>query len=69
MAAPTDPAHLDHAIQLYLAGKPQAEILATVGISATVLHRERGRRGIPPRRDIPLPVEVIAAAYLVGESE
>lgn len=69
MAAPTDPAHLDYAIELYLAGKPQSEILATVGISATTLHRERGRRGIPPRRDIALPVADIAAAYQSGESE
>jgi very-short-patch-repair endonuclease len=69
MPAPLDPAKLDHAIQLYLAGEPEAQILATVGIGCTTLHRERNRRGIPPRRELALPVAEIAAAYEAGESE
>lgn len=69
MAAPLDPRHLDHAIELYLAGEPQSEILTTTGISATSLHRERGRRGIPPRRNLLLDVQALADAYLSGESE
>lgn len=69
VAAPCDPAKLDHAIKLYLAGKPQKEILTWLGISSTSLHRERTRRGIPPRREIGLPDAEIAAAYLGGQSE
>lgn len=69
MAAPLNPVHLDHAIKLYLAGEPQSQILTATGISGTTLHRERTHRGIPPRREIVLPVAEIAAAYLDGESE
>ncbi|SCF39382.1 Very-short-patch-repair endonuclease [Micromonospora carbonacea] len=69
MAAPLDSATLDNAIQLYLAGEPQQQILTTLGISATTLHRERTRRGIPPRREMSLPDAEIAAAYATGESE
>lgn len=69
MAAPLDPAKLDHAIQLYLAGEPQQQILAATGISSTTLHRERTRRGIPPRREHVLPTADLTAAYAAGESE
>lgn len=69
MAAPLDPVKLDDAIARYLAGEAQAQLLATTGISATTLHRERTRRGIPPRRHLALPVDDIAAAYIGGESE
>lgn len=69
MAAPLDPSHFDHAIELYLAGEPQAKILSATGISASSLHRERGRRGIPPRRNLRLDAAKIVADYVGGESE
>lgn len=69
MTAPLSPTQLDHAIKLYLAGEPQAQILTATGISARTLHRERTRRGIPARRTKILPVAEIAAAYTAGESE
>lgn len=69
MAAPLDPANLDHAIDLYLAGEPEPEIIATTGVSHSALHRERGRRGIPPRRNRDVDSTAIVAAYLAGESE
>jgi very-short-patch-repair endonuclease len=69
MPRPHNPAKVDHAIELYLAGEPLEKILATCGISTTFLHRERNRRGIPPRRDIELPMDAISAAYLAGASE
>jgi len=69
VAAPLNPADLDHAIELYLAGEPEAKIVSTVGVGRSALHRERTRRGIPPRREIALPAAEIAAAYLSGESE
>lgn len=69
MPAPLDPRHLDDAIKRYLAGEAQEEILAATGISATTLHRVRVRRGIPPRRNIPLDAATFAEAYMGGESE
>lgn len=69
MAAPLDPRHLDDAISRYLAGEPEPQIIAATGVSRTSLHRERGRRGIPPRRNHVLPVTEIVEAYVRGESE
>lgn len=69
MAAPIDPARLDKAIERYLAGEPYAELLSDFGISSTTLHRERKRRGIPPRRHHVLDVAPLIAAYEAGESE
>lgn len=69
MAAPTDPANLDDAIRRYLSGEPMTQITAATGVGGSVLFRERARRGIPPRRNLPLPSEDIAAAYRAGESE
>lgn len=69
MALPLNPAQVDHAIELYLAGKPIQQILATCRISNTTLTRERARRGVPPRREIDLPMDKIAAAYTSGVSE
>jgi very-short-patch-repair endonuclease len=66
---PTDPARLDHAIQLYLADQPFKKILADTGISASVFHRARRARGIPARQVIVLPEAEIVAAYEGGESE
>lgn len=68
MAAKLSPLNLDHAIELYLAGQPQAEILAATGISASTLHRERNRRGIPPRGALVIGDEAIES-YRAGESE
>lgn len=69
MAAKTDPLTLDDAIRRYLAGEPWKQIHAATGVSINVLNRERGRRGIPPRRVKRLPDTDIAAAYRAGESE
>lgn len=69
MAAPLDSAKLDHAIDLYLSGEPEAQIIAAAGVSHTALHRERTRRGIPPRRNRDVDSLAIVAAYLAGESE
>lgn len=70
MPAPTDPRHLDHAIELYLSGESVAEIKARTGVGTTVLKRERDRRGIPARRKrLPVDGAPIVAAYLAGESE
>ena len=69
MAAPLDPLHLDDAIRRYLAGEAPAEIRAATGVSNTAMHRERTRRGIPPRSFRVLPAREIVAAYQAGESE
>lgn len=70
MAAPLDPAKVDHAIQLYVSGEPVQKIQAASGVSLTRLHRERAARGIPAReRLLTLPAEKIVAAYLAGASE
>jgi very-short-patch-repair endonuclease len=69
MAAPSDPAHIDDAVRRYLAGEPESQIVATTGISRSVLHRERTRRGIPPRSRHHLPDAEIVEAYRGGESE
>jgi transposase len=66
---PTDPANLEKAIQLYLAGKPVQQITTATGVSNTVLHRERTARSIPPRSHRALPLEDIIAAYRAGASE
>lgn len=69
MAAPTDPRDLDDAISRYLAGQPEPEIISATGVSHSVLHRERSKRGIPPRRYMVLDDAAIVAAYQSGESE
>lgn len=69
MPAPLDPAKLDHAIQLYLAGEPVEKIPTATGVSLTRFHRERIARGIPSRKRRDLPVAQIAAAYSSGTSE
>lgn len=69
MAAPLDPLHLDDAIARYLAGEPFEQINAATGVSASALHRERNRRGVPPRRIFALPADEVASSYLSGESE
>lgn len=68
MARPLDPANLDKAISLYLAGEPFLQIAAATGVSASAFHRERCRRGIPPRKRKGLPVDEIVAAYAEGVS-
>lgn len=69
MARPLDSAQLNHAIELYLAGKSPKEITAASGVSHSALFRERTRRGIPPLRIHLLPVDELAGAYRSGESE
>lgn len=69
MATPLDPANLDHAIELYLAGEPLEKIPAAAGVSVSRLHRERIARGIPPRKLRVLPEEQIVRQYLAGASE
>lgn len=69
MPAPLDPAKLDYAIELYLAGKPVQEIATTAGVSVTRFHRERVARGVPSRKTRELPIADIASAYLGGASE
>ena len=69
MSAELNPTNLDDAIRLYLAGDPEKEILSTTGVSKSTLHRERSRRGIPPRREFILPIDDIVNAYQFGESE
>ena len=69
MAAPLNPAKIDHAISLYLAGKTQREIHADTGVSPTVLHRARKARGIPTRPKLALDADKIVRAYLAGASE
>lgn len=66
---PVDPAHLDYAIELYLAGEPLEKIPAHAGISLSRLHRERAARGIPPRTTLNLPAEQIVKQYVAGASE
>lgn len=68
MAAPLNPANLDHAVALYLAGKTLQEIRSASGVSASRLCRERAVRGIPPR-GLDLPDETIVRQYLDGASE
>lgn len=69
MAGKVPTHNLDHAIELYLAGKSVQEIRATTGVGTSVLFRERTRRGIPPReRSVGLPIDQIAARYSDGES-
>lgn len=69
MPRPLDPAQLDHAIELYLAGEPLQKIQSTAGVSVTRLQLERTARGIPPRKTLALPAEEIIAAYKRGASE
>ena len=69
MAAPLDPANVDKAIELYLAGQTLSEIQATTGVGSTVLHRYRKRRGIPARPTSTLDPDRIVRAYLAGASE
>ena len=69
MAAPLDPANIDLAIDLYLAGKPSKEIQAATGVGATVLHRYRKARGIPLLQRSHLDPDTVVAAYLSGASE
>lgn len=70
MTAKTDPARLDNAVALYLAGQAPTQIQAATGISKSVLKRAIKARGIPARgKRIALPDAEIVAAYLAGESE
>jgi very-short-patch-repair endonuclease len=69
VAAPTDPLHLDHAIELYLAGESIEQIASDTGVAVSVLGRERRRRGIPTRKELVLPNQEIVSAYQAGESE
>lgn len=71
MTRPLDPANIDHAIELYLAGKSLQQIKAATGVTTNALWRHRTRRGIPPRREhrISVSVENIVDSYLAGESE
>lgn len=68
MSAPLDPANVDHAIELYLDGKPIGEIAATTGVSPTSLRRIRSSRGIPSRSG-PTQLTGVVRDYLAGESE
>jgi hypothetical protein len=69
VAAPLDPAKLDYAIELYLAGEPVEQIPSKAGVSISRLHRERIARGVPPRKGRDLPVDAIVKAYEAGASE
>ena len=69
MPAPLDPADVDQAIRLYLAGKTSREIKAATGVSETALCRYRKARGIPTRPTNSLNPEQVVRAYLAGASE
>ncbi|WP_419404159.1 hypothetical protein, partial [Micrococcus sp. F3Y] len=69
MSAKLDPAHLDHAIELYLAGKPLQEIQATSGVSLSRMHAERRARGIPPRGRRELPLDDVQQDYVLRTIE
>lgn len=69
MSRPVNPATLDYAIELYLAGEPVEQIPSKAGVSLTRLHRERIARGIPTRFHRDLPTAEIARAYESGASE
>lgn len=64
-----DPAKLDYAIELYLAGEPVEQIPTKSGVSLTRLNAERVARGIPTRFHRDLPTAEIASAYESGASE
>lgn len=66
MARPLDPADLDYAIELYLAGQTLQEIATQSGVSISRFHRERIARGIPPRKTKNLPIDKIVASYKAG---
>lgn len=70
MAAPTDPAKLDHAIKLYKSGKTLRESATTAGISETTLNRKLRILGqLEDRAQRPTPTPpALAADYLSGES-
>lgn len=67
MARPTDPAKLDHAVDLYVGGKTGGEVETVTGVSRTVLYRELTKRGLPRQRLIPTPDGLIED-YLSGSS-
>lgn len=69
MPAKLDRATEDHAIALYLAGEPTEKIKSDCGVSSTLLHRIRERRGIPPRPRVSVPEDRIVSAYMAGASE
>lgn len=65
-----DPAIVDNAVQLYVAGKTIPQVSAETGIGMSTLSRELRKRGIETRglRKV-LPVEEIVAKYCAGVSE
>lgn len=66
MTRPTDPAKMEHAVQLYLSGKGTTEAATTVGISKSPLIRELRKRGVTrPRR---IELVGVGERYLAGES-
>lgn len=67
---PTDPARLDHAVKLYMAGKPFKEAAAEASVSRSPFYRELHRRGIetPDPRTHVLPVTEIVEKYRGGRS-
>lgn len=69
MAAPLDPANVNKAISLYLAGKPLSEITAHTGVSESTLNRHRKARGVPTRPTSSLDPQLVVRAYLAGASE
>lgn len=69
MPRPIDPADLDQAITLYLAGESIHEIEANTGVTNTSLFRERKIRGIPPRpRSVAVPRSEATNLYESGTS-
>lgn len=73
MARKVDPARLDHAVQLYLAGKSIEQSAALSGVSEPPISKELHRRGIKPTSGRPSPKRInppheVIERYLAGES-
>jgi hypothetical protein len=73
VATPVDPASLDHAVQLYMAGKTIKQIESATGVNSRHLYIALAGQGVPtrgtPRTIGNLPAKEIADAYQSGESE
>lgn len=67
---PTDPARLDYAVKLYVAGKPFKQAAAESRVSTSPLYRELHRRGIetPNPRTHVMPVATLVEKYANGAS-
>lgn len=70
MSRKTDPAKMDHAIQLYVSGKTLSEAAASAGVSKSPLSRAIRSRGIEARGNrVDLPASEIVDRYRNGSSE